>query len=140
FGNSYSPTCVNDQGTEKWIWQYSTDYLGDKVVAFLNQMHTNSPSQPWFLYVAPSTPHFPFTPEPKYANAPVPDFIPNDSFFENDKRDKPFLYRSLINDSASILDVRLNQLRMLRSADDLVDRILTELSSEPWPGHPGLTQ
>ena len=140
FGDAYSPTCVNDQGAEKWIWQYSTGYVGDKAVGFLDQMHTNSPDQPWFLYVAPSTPHAPFTPETKYASAPVPPFAPNDSFFENDKRDKPFLYRSLINDADAVVRTRDNQLRMLRSADDVVDRIFNELSNEPWPGHPGRTQ
>jgi arylsulfatase A-like enzyme len=137
FNNSYSPVCVNDQGNEQWLWRYSTNYVSDKALDFL---HTAPTDRPWFLYVAPFTPHFPFSPEPKYANAAVPPFTPNASFFETDRRDKPFFYRLIMNDTDTIEDTRVNQLKMLRSVDDMVDRILTELSSEPWPGHPGQSQ
>jgi arylsulfatase A-like enzyme len=125
FNNSYSPACVNDQGTEKYIWRYSTSYFADRAVSFLDDMKDQD--RPWFLYVAPYTPHALFTPEPKYANAPVSEFQRPQSYFEADRRDKPLEWQLQINDADRIEETRANQLRMLSSVDDLVDRIMTKL-------------
>ena len=83
--SSYSPTCVNENGTEKQVWRYSTRYVTEQALDFLD----SAGSQPWFLYVAPYTPHEPFLPEANYMDAPVPELTETDSFFEADVTDKP---------------------------------------------------
>jgi arylsulfatase A-like enzyme len=45
---------------------YATDVLGQKVVEFVNASQTASPDTPFFAYVAPFSPHFPYTPAPRH--------------------------------------------------------------------------
>ena len=126
--NSYSPSCVNEQGTEKWMWRYTTDYLAEKAEQFIQQAHDESPNQPWFLYVAPFAPHAPFTPAPQYAGAAVPTFAHSGSRFEADRSDKPTFYQSPF-DMDLIAKQSSDQLRMLRSIDDLVEKVMQKVNA-----------
>jgi arylsulfatase A-like enzyme len=127
--SSYSPTCVTEDeapGTEKYVWQYSTNYVRDKALEFLGQ--ASGSGQPWFLYVAPYTPHSPFLPEAKYQGANVPDLPQTASVFEPDRTDKPAWVREReIVDAAETREDWKQHLRMLKSADDMVDAIMRKL-------------
>jgi arylsulfatase A-like enzyme len=124
-GGQYFPLTVNEQGVQRTVLEYSTEYFAGQAVSFLDQAAEDD--KPWFLYVAPATPHSPFTPDPRYANSPVPEFRAPPSYFELDRRDKPAWVRWNFSDPEWVQSTRTAQLRMLRSADDLVDRIMARL-------------
>ena len=141
----YGPVTVNDQGSTKWIWRYSTNYFANKAEDFLQRAHDENAAQPWFLYVAPNTPNAPYLPEPKYVNASVPALDSNrPGYYEPDRRDKPWWVQqsgnpvdtagNLINtvartDEDWITENWLDHQRMLKSADDLVDGVMQKLAS-----------
>jgi arylsulfatase A-like enzyme len=140
--------CVNERdpqtglGVEKPLPGYSTTYVSDGAVNFIQEAETND-AQPWFLYVAPYAPHLPATPEKgKYDNYPVPPLTPDQSFFEADTSDKPPYVRAggccsgnkvngqPINLPTTVLSHRDNQLRTLKSVDDMVGRIFSTLQQD----------
>jgi arylsulfatase A-like enzyme len=125
--SSYSPTCVleNGGGPDKYVWQYSTTYVQDKSIQFLD--HANAAGKPWLLYVTPYAPHSPFLPESKYQDANVPDLPQTASYFEKDRSDKPPWVQSEIHDSALMQSQWKDHLRQLMSADDMVDAIMRKI-------------
>jgi arylsulfatase A-like enzyme len=116
---------VNEQGTQKFVYQYESNYVGDRADDFLQR----NQSQPWFLYVAPWIPHEFYSPEPKYAKASVPGLEKNAAYFEPDRLDKPAGVQRTWQDADTIELQYRNHLRMLKSYDDLVDRVMTKLHS-----------
>jgi arylsulfatase A-like enzyme len=151
--------CVNDQGRLGQIPpnMFETTYLANKATDFITA-RADDPDTPWFLYVAPTVPHTPYQPEPKYEHIPVPDPQINASngpeaditdkphrvqwfrskaqaFLRSDRRTWPTGGRcadvsadGVQGWSECILDrIRPAQLRLLKSADDMVDRIFTTL-------------
>ena len=88
FDSGYNSFRANEQGVLKQINQYSTNYIRDKAVAFLQESEAND-SQPWFLYLAPYAPHLPAVPETQYEDAPIPAWDPNPAVLESDLTDKP---------------------------------------------------
>ena len=124
----YNPIRVNENGTVKGIQQYSTTYFKDNALRFLQEAETND-AQPWFLEVATTAPHSPFTPDAQYANASVPPFNQPPNYFEADKRDKPVSIENENDDPASIEATRVAQLRTLKSVDDLVGQVFNTLES-----------
>jgi arylsulfatase A-like enzyme len=124
----YSPIRVNEQGVVKGVTQYATSYISDKAVQFIQDAETND-SQPWFLELSTTAPHSPFTPETKYANAPVPDFQPNPSESESDRSDKPPFIQSQNVDQTTVTNTRANQLRTLMSVDDMVNTVFQTLEA-----------
>ena len=133
FEHSYSPFCVNDNGTKKWQWRYSTDYVAKKAREFITAAEGEE-ERPWFLYVAPFAPHLPFIPRADHADDTPPPFSRSSSFFEQDRTDKPDFYRKALNigafegDEDSILRDRSSQLLSLKSVDEMVDSIMNELA------------
>ena len=125
FTGFYSPTCVNENGTEKQVWRYSTRYVTERALDFLD----SAGSQPWFLYVAPFSPHEPFLPEANYMDAPVPDLTETDAFFEADRTDKPpwLREREIDYDADWNRENWQAHLRMLKSADDMVDAVMQKI-------------
>jgi arylsulfatase A-like enzyme len=126
---AYSGFEVNEQGSLKWNWKYSTNYVAEKAEDFLQTANDVNDSQPWFLYVAPTAPHGEFNPEPKYANASAPPLQQTSSYFEADRSDKPYWVQTTLNDSDDVKADWPNHLRLLKSADDLVDGIMTKLQA-----------
>jgi arylsulfatase A-like enzyme len=120
---------VNEQGSRKRNWKYSTNYLTEKAEEFLQSAETTNDAQPWFMYVAPTTPHGPYDPEPKYTNAAVPQQPQTAAYFEQDRSDKPFWSRTAAADADGITSDYPAHLRMLKTADDLVERIMQKLRS-----------
>ena len=132
FEQSYSPFCVNENGNEKWLWRYSTDYVAKKAREFISTAESDD-QRPWFLYVAPFAPHMPFIPRADHADDRPPPFSPSSSFFEQDRTDKPVFYqRGLVpggfeGDQDSTLRDRSSQLLSLKAVDEMVDSIMNEL-------------
>jgi len=125
FLSDYSPACVNENGTEKQIWRHSSRYVTEKAVDFLDRVG----NQPWFLYVAPFTPHSPFIPEANYQDAEVPELDQSGAFFEADRSDKPPWLREREIDFDADWNRKNWQehLRMLMSADDTVDAVMRKI-------------
>jgi arylsulfatase A-like enzyme len=128
FTAGYTPLRVNEQGVVKGVTQYATSYISDKAVQFLQDAEAND-SKPWFLYLATTAPHSPFTPETKYANASVPAFQPNPAQSESDRSDKPPWVQNQQIDSATNISRHDNQLRTLLSVDDLVNTVFQTLEA-----------
>ena len=119
---------------------YETDFLTTKVTNFLNEAE-DSPGeddQPWLMYVTPTVPHAPFTPKPAYDNLEISSFaddVPAASL-ESDRTDKPRYVRDSPSPvSASEAETEHDaQLRMQKSADDLLNDVFTELDSHGETG------
>ena len=116
----------NVNGTQKTISRYSTKFLQNKSVDFLNQFE-NTDDRPWFLYVAPYAPHAPFTPAAKYQRAEVPYWRGNPAVFEKDRSDKPDYVLLRDETYKTWRKNRRLQLRTLMSVDDLVGRLRNRL-------------
>jgi arylsulfatase A-like enzyme len=125
----YSGFEVNEQGTLKFNWKYQSNYITDQAEQFLQRANDDNDSRPWFMYVAATSPHGPYDPEPKYANDSVPALQADSAYFETDRKDKPYWVQSSLGDSNQVKSDWPDHLRMLKSADDLVDRVMTKLRS-----------
>lgn len=128
--DDYYPT-VNDQGTVRSLSSgtptYESHFIRDKAVDFLARAERDD-NRPWLLYLTPKAPHSPATPEPKYASASVPALVQPPSYFESDITDKPDWVRQRRPTPAQIQNLHDSQLRTLKSIDDMVYRVFTELS------------
>lgn len=125
----YSGAEWNVQGEPTPIDQYSTDYVADSSVEFLEQSDKDQDSQPWFLYVAPDAPHAPSEAAPKYARADVPEWDPDRSVFQTDPKGHytTKLVRELIGFEEGKA-IRKKMYRALMSVDDLVGDVSSALS------------
>jgi arylsulfatase A-like enzyme len=123
----YFRTRVIDNGTRRVIERYSTTFLGDKATRFL-RARESADEVPWFLLVTPRAPHFPFTPEDRYAGAPVPAWDRSPAVEELDTSDKPRWVPGKAA-TAKAARIRTKQLRALMSVDDLVLRLRSSLRS-----------
>ena len=119
--DAYTGAAWNVQGTIKTVSQYATHFIGNQAETFLN----SGSSDPWFLYLAPPNPHGPYTAEAKYEDAPIPPWNCNPAVFESDRSDKPPYVSTFNNSCSQGKSTRINQLRTLKSVDDLVDRVLS---------------
>jgi arylsulfatase A-like enzyme len=128
FTAGYTPIRVNEQGVVKGVTTYATTYVGDNAVQFIQNSESND-SQPWFLYLAPTAPHAPFTPDAPYANASVPAFNAPPSYFETDRTDKPPRIQLRKDDPNLVQTDRTQQLRTLMSVDDMVNRVFQTLEA-----------
>jgi N-acetylglucosamine-6-sulfatase len=112
----------------------AADYSTDVLAADADQAIRETPSdQPLFLYFAPTAPHKPWTPPPRYADACANVSFPHtDAFNEADVSDKPAYISSRppiaptqqANIDASFRD----QCRALLAVDDAVGTILDALA------------
>ncbi len=122
----YNDTKWNENGALRTVATYSTRYIGDLATRFIADAEA-SDSRPWFLYVAPTAPHGPLEPEPRYADAPVGRFPISPAVRERDLADKPPYVDALTPETKSPHSypegVRAGQLRTLISVDDLVGRL-----------------
>ena len=124
----YNDVSFNIDGTVKKMAGYYTYVLGDSVVQDLDSFKAQDDAKPWLIYVAPQAPHDPFTPEAKYADAPVPTWTKPASFNEADMSDKPPSMKSRpLVDVATADQRRTDMLRTLMSVDDLIGRITAEV-------------
>jgi arylsulfatase A-like enzyme len=126
FKGGYYNSVFNDDGDLQFIPKYSTSYVGDQAAAFLHDFEDDD-AQPWFLHVATSAPHEPFTPARRYRGAPVPNLRANPALYEKDLTDKPQFVQDARVDLERVRERRRHQLRTLMSVDDMVGTLATEL-------------
>jgi arylsulfatase A-like enzyme len=104
--------------------QYSTDFIADQAVSMIEQFQ-RFPDHPWFLYVAPFAPHFPYTAAPEDANADVGAQPDTPALDETDLSDKPpwVQYRGIPNLDGTPAEVWQKQSRSLLAVDRMVQRL-----------------
>jgi arylsulfatase A-like enzyme len=117
-------------GAVRTVPGYTTTLIGTKAVEFLSAFEQANDARPWFLYLAPVAPHYPYKAEPKYAGATFGQWARNPAVNE-DVADKPgyVRWRGAVSHSA-IQGLRTAQLRTLKSVDDMVDRVLRTLQAQ----------
>ncbi len=108
-----------------------SDYMTDDFSRRVEKTIRGNPASPLFLYVAPYSPHWPYTPAKTYANTPV-GYVKTPSFGEADLGDKSAWtrLRMPVLTPASLKNLnqqQIQQRRMMRSVDDLIVRALVAL-------------
>jgi arylsulfatase A-like enzyme len=127
-GGYYDQTWAVD-GTTRRVPTYSTTFIGDRALAFLNEREADD-ARPWFLYLATFAPHDPRVPEPRYATAGFPALDRVGPATVAPVAGKPgYLAERTDGRLAEAAKVRTGQLRTLLSVDDLVDRVLGRLQA-----------
>ncbi|MFF2814631.1 sulfatase [Kitasatospora cineracea] len=123
----YNDGQYNDNGTVRTIPGYSTSVIRDHALAFLDKAATDP--RPWFAFVAPKASHEPNTPEPRYADTPVPVWDGRPSVDEADRSDKPQWIQDATATLATARQLRARQLRTLLSVDDAVQALHDKLAA-----------
>lgn len=121
----YYGTDWNVNGRRRFIETYSTRFIQRLALDFIGS--PESRRRPWLTYVATAAPHAPFTPQPKYRRAEVPEFEPNPAMLEEDRTDKPLYVQETTRSLRRGARVRRGQLRTLLSVDDLVESVFRKL-------------
>lgn len=130
--HGYQDAKMNVAGNVMKVPGYNTDVLANYALQFLNQVPSN---QPFFLMFTPHAPHLPADPAPKYknlySNLP-PNRPPNFNPLRQPEKPtwlgmKPLLTAAEVS---RIDELRLNQLRCLKSVDDAVGQILDLLQKQ----------
>jgi arylsulfatase A-like enzyme len=122
----YHDPTFNVNGRTGRVDGYTTDLIGGYASRFLRRFERQDDS-PWFLYVATTAPHAPWTPAARHRGAPVGSWSGNPSVFEADRSDKPGFVAGSHNTLGRAATVRAGQLRSLMSVDDMVARLLGTL-------------
>lgn len=125
-GGPYARPRFNVNGDLKTVHGYSTRLMGAFATRFVRQFETED-AAPWLLYVAPLAPHYPWRPDGRYRDAPVPGWRGNPAVFERDRSDKPPYVRTVDYTVQDGRSVRKDQLRTLMSVDDMTEEIFTTL-------------
>ncbi len=128
--DEYYDSVFNDNGRQRVLGQYSTDFISRRSATFIRRSDEANDARPWFLLVAPNAPHVPYTPEPDYAEAEVAPWKANEAVFETDQSDKPAFVQESSATPRKGRGVRREQLRTLMSVDDMVGNLgatLTDL-------------
>jgi len=126
---------LEDSGRHSEIHGHrAKDYLDDVLTARAAKFirTASAGAQPFFMYLAPYTPHKPFTPAPRYlgafpgATAPRPP-----SFNEEDMSDKPAWYQQLppltSAESAQLDEIWRKRLQSMLAVEDMVQTIVDTL-------------
>lgn len=99
---------------------YATSFIEKHALDILDQWDAHKDEKPWFLLVAPTAPHKPFTTLPEYEKAPVSDFQPT---VEDDRSDKPlYVQNSFIAPEVGI-NQRAAQYRALMPVDTMIENL-----------------
>jgi arylsulfatase A-like enzyme len=118
---------------------YSTTYFGNRAKDFIDQAETND-SRPWFMYLTPYAPHPQPFPELKY-NGDLPGGMTPErtaAYQEADVTDKPpyvgyktcCSFAGMQPDEAKRDKFRSDQMRTLRSVDDVLDQVFTTVRAD----------
>ena len=126
FLGGYDDPLFNIDGRLRRMEGYSTRLVSELALESLESLDTEKPS-PWLLYVAPFAPHKPYQPEEQYEAARVDELAADRAFMERIRRDKPRYVRRTELKARQARRVREQQLRTLRSVDDMVDDLFRAL-------------
>ncbi|KAB8158905.1 sulfatase-like hydrolase/transferase [Streptomyces sp. 3MP-14] len=116
----------NVNGAVQQLPGYTTTIIREETLRFIER--STSDDRPWFAYVTPYAPHGPNTPEPDYAEVPVPAWNGRPSVPEEDRSDKPPYIQNATGTLADGRRIRRNQLRTLLSVDDTVEAFRQKLA------------
>jgi arylsulfatase A-like enzyme len=116
--------------------QYSTDFLADQTVAFL-QNRANDPT-PFFIWLAPTAPHLPLDPAPRhvaYAYRRWRGQLPrNADFNERDVSDKSSWLRNTAGARSAAVPYAINEypkrMGSLMAVDEMMGRIRDVLEAQ----------
>jgi arylsulfatase A-like enzyme len=129
---------LNENGTTVSYGSNDSDYFVDvisrKTAGFIKRTVAANPSQPFFIYVAPTIPHGPATPPTRYADHyPDAQAPRSPSFNEADVSDKPAWVRSkalLTNAQKTSIDELYRKRRAsLLAVEDLVRDVIDTLTA-----------
>lgn len=124
----YTGQLFNVQGKLRIVDQYNSEFIGNRAVDFLNGAESHD-GKPWFMYVAPTAPHTPFTSEPRFRSADVPGFHPDPAQREKNLSDKPGYVRTYKHTPLATFGQRFrDQERTLESIDAMLGRIRVHLA------------
>lgn len=135
-GNAYRgyDYVLNENGTSVSYGRRPEDFLVDVIAHKAADVIRRSAADktPFFVYVAPFTPHGPSTAAPRHASLFADATLPRSpAFDEADVSDKPAIIRNRSRLRPRMLarleDVYRRRLRSLQSVDDLVDSLVTAL-------------
>jgi arylsulfatase A-like enzyme len=126
FRSGYYGTKWNIDGKRQTIRRYATDYISKESVSYLKSFERKD-AKPWYMYVATSAPHEPFTPAPRHLFSPVPEWDPPPSVGEKDKSDKPPAVQDAEGEEAGGNAIRESQLRSLLAVDEMVAKLMQTL-------------
>jgi arylsulfatase A-like enzyme len=128
----YVQATFNDDGQLRTDTGYSTDFISNRAVEFLQAFEQENDANPWFLYLAPFAPHWDYTPAQQDKDAPVAALTASPARQELDRSDKPPVVRRRSASLASVQAAWKGQVRTLMSVDRMVDRVfdLLEASGE----------
>ena len=122
--NPYFDARYNLNGDKKAIDGYTTNVLGRLASRFIRGSDDNRDARPWLLYVAPTAPHSPYLPAPKYEDERFARWEGNPAVFEEDLADKPPWIVARSRTFLKGARVRQKQLRTLLSVDDMIAKLL----------------
>jgi arylsulfatase A-like enzyme len=126
-GSAYRDGRWNVNGKIQKVPSYSTNYISRMARSFLRESAAET-ARPWFLYLAPAAPHFPYTPARRYARAAVPGWTGDAGTREwNTFNKPPFLQNRKAISLARAMAIRRQQFRTLMSVDDMVGSIFRQL-------------
>jgi|GEM_PF-567034 len=103
---------------------YTTDIIFERAKDYLRDFEQRDDDNPWFVHIAPLSPHEPWTAEYRYLDTPVPELeIHSLAYLEEDISDKPdFLRFRLMGDAEARAEHELRARNLLS-----VDREVAEL-------------
>jgi arylsulfatase A-like enzyme len=149
--NAYRDGRWNVNGMVERPSEYSTRFIEEQALGFLEEQAIVAPDQPWFMYLAPTAPHSPFVPERRYRDAYVGGWRKTPAMRESDRSDKPpyvqvqfrrpgigrHLRRRQFHTLMSVDDLMASVLRSLRTRDELDDTLVFFLSDNGflWGEH-----
>ena len=109
---------------------YTTDIVFERTKDYLREFENKDDSRPWFVYLAPTSPHAPYTAEYDFREADVPP-LPLDSLalFETDISDKPKFFRFRYMGIDEARDVHQQRARNLLSLDREIDQFIDFLEA-----------
>ena len=120
----YANTNFLVDGVPQVVPQYSTDFVSDQAVSMLGQFEQDA-KHPWFLYVAPFAPHWPYTPAAQDVAADVGTLSTSAALSETDLADKPpwIANRKAVDLGRTPAQVWQDQRRSLLAVDRMVKRL-----------------
>ncbi|MDR7274142.1 sulfatase-like hydrolase/transferase [Catenuloplanes atrovinosus] len=107
---------------------YSTTFTGRQVTGYIDRFERENDRRPWFIYAGFVAPHSPYTPEPKYADAPL-SWRTNPAGRERDRADKPAYVRRFRFSAEEGARTAVAQMRTLLSVDDQLEAIRRRLAA-----------
>ncbi|HYN36304.1 MAG TPA: sulfatase-like hydrolase/transferase, partial [Actinomycetota bacterium] len=99
---------------------YATSFIEKHALDILDRWNNHKDDKPWFLLVAPTAPHKPFTTLPEYEKLPVSNFQPT---LEEDRSDKPLYVQNSFILPEEGINQRAAQYRALMPVDTMIENL-----------------